>query len=115
MFILEQEEYRNEGIEWTFIDFGLDLQPCIDLLEKNQGVLAILDEECLFPKATDKSFVEKLMKIHEGKSDNFSKPTFRPRSKTPNPDFQIAHYAGVVSCSCNYWAVDGYVTLSLTY
>jgi predicted nucleotidyltransferase len=34
MFILEQEEYRKEGIQWEFIDFGMDLQACIDLIEK---------------------------------------------------------------------------------
>lgn len=34
MFVLEQEEYKKEGIQWTFIDFGMDLLACIDLIEK---------------------------------------------------------------------------------
>lgn len=34
MFVLEQEEYKRENIAWTFIDFGLDLQACIELIEK---------------------------------------------------------------------------------
>merc|ERR1719357_2060777 len=76
MFILEQEEYQREGIEWSFIDFGLDLQPCIDLIEKPAnppGVLALLDEECWFPKATDKTFVDKLSQ-EQGTHTKFQKP-----------------------------------------
>jgi hypothetical protein len=39
MFVLEQEEYKREGIQWTFIDFGMDLQACIDLIEKVQSII----------------------------------------------------------------------------
>uniref|UniRef100_A0A2I3HZX0 Myosin-11 n=1 Tax=Nomascus leucogenys TaxID=61853 RepID=A0A2I3HZX0_NOMLE len=92
MFILEQEEYQREGIEWNFIDFGLDLQPCIELIERPNnppGVLALLDEECWFPKATDKSFVEKLC-TEQGSHPKFQKPK-QLKDKT---EFSIIHYAG---------------------
>ena len=41
MFVLEQEEYTREGIAWTFIDFGMDLQACIDLIEKVRSLFYI--------------------------------------------------------------------------
>lgn len=34
MFVLEQEEYKKEGIQWEFIDFGMDLEETINLIEK---------------------------------------------------------------------------------
>ncbi|PWA32645.1 hypothetical protein CCH79_00012513 [Gambusia affinis] len=101
MFILEQEEYQREGIEWSFIDFGLDLQPCIDLIEKPNGppgVLALLDEECWFPKATDKTFVEKLAQ-EQGTNPKFVKP----KKLKDDADFCIIHYAGKVDYKANEW------------
>ncbi|XP_029946041.1 myosin-9 isoform X1 [Salarias fasciatus] len=101
MFILEQEEYQREGIEWSFIDFGLDLQPCIDLIEKPAnppGILALLDEECWFPKATDKSFVEKVV-MEQGTHPKFLKP----KKLKDEADFCIIHYAGKVDYKADEW------------
>uniref|UniRef100_A0A3B3TWZ6 Myosin, heavy chain 11a, smooth muscle n=1 Tax=Poecilia latipinna TaxID=48699 RepID=A0A3B3TWZ6_9TELE len=101
MFILEQEEYQREGIEWNFIDFGLDLQPCIELIERPNnppGILALLDEECWFPKATDVSFVEKLMNT-QGSHMKFAKPK-QLKDKT---EFSILHYAGKVDYNATAW------------
>ena len=60
MFVVEQEEYVKEGIDWVMVDFGMDLAAAIIMFEKPMGIWAILEEESLFPKATDKSFEEKL-------------------------------------------------------
>ncbi|GAA54503.1 myosin heavy chain [Clonorchis sinensis] len=97
MFVLEQDEYSREGIPWDFIDFGLDLQPTIDLIEKPLGILALLDEECFFPKATDKSFVEKLLKTQEA-HPKICKPDFRSSA-----DFGVLHYAGRVDYVSAQW------------
>nr|XP_039265787.1 LOW QUALITY PROTEIN: myosin-16-like [Styela clava] len=100
MFVLEQEEYKKEGIEWEFIDFGMDLQACIDLLEKPMGVFSILEEESIVPKATDTTFKNKLYDTHEKTSDAFLKP--KPGRKG-NADFTVKHYAGNVDYNVTGW------------
>lgn len=66
----------------------LSLQP--------MGILSILEEECMFPKASDKSFMEKLYTNHLGKSAIFNKPV-RTRKGGADAHFELCHYAGAVS------------------
>merc|ERR1711971_1002490 len=99
MFVVEQEEYVAEGVEWAPVDFGMDLAACIIMFEKPMGIWAILEEESLFPKATDKSFEEKL-KAGLGKCASFAKAN----SKTDkNAHFACVHYAGTVSYNVTAW------------
>ncbi|XP_030920959.1 myosin-6-like [Geospiza fortis] len=101
MFVLEQEEYKKEGIEWEFIDFGMDLQACIDLIEKPMGIMSILEEECMFPKASDMTFKSKLYDNHLGKSANFGKP--RNVKGKSEAHFSLTHYAGTVDYNILGW------------
>ncbi|KAI8436479.1 hypothetical protein MSG28_010041 [Choristoneura fumiferana] len=102
MFVLEQEEYEREGIQWTFIDFGMDLQATIELIEKPMGILSILEEESMFPKATDLTFVEKLNNNHLGKSPPYLKPK-PPKPGCQAAHFAIGHYAGNVGYNITGW------------
>ncbi|XP_042197192.1 myosin-16-like [Callorhinchus milii] len=102
MFVLEQEEYKKEGIHWEFIDFGMDLQACIDLLEKPMGIFSILEEQCVFPKATDATFKAALYDNHLGKSNNFLKPK-GSKGKGKEATFELVHYAGTVGYSTQGW------------
>lgn len=102
MFVLEQEEYAREGIQWTFIDFGLDLQACIELIEKPMGIISILDEECIVPKATDMTLAQKLVDTHLGKHPNFEKPK-PPKGKQSEAHFAMKHYAGTVRYNVTNW------------
>ncbi|KAJ2246822.1 class II myosin, partial [Coemansia sp. RSA 455] len=98
MFVLEQEEYKREGIEWNFIDFGMDLQPTIELIDRTKpiGIMSCLDEECVMPKATDKTFTEKLHGLWAGKSDKYDVPRFAL-------GFIVKHYASQVEYSTEGW------------
>merc|ERR1712172_272867 len=99
MFVVGQEEYVAEGVEWAPVDFGMDAAAYITMFEKPMGIWAILQEETLFPKATDKSFADKLQ-AGLGKLPNFVKP----QSKTdPDAHFACSHYAGIVSYNVTAW------------
>ncbi|CAK6973796.1 MYSS protein [Scomber scombrus] len=101
MFVLEQEEYKKEGIEWEFIDFGMDLAACIELIEKPMGIFSILEEECMFPKATDITFKNKLYDQHLGKNKSFEKP--KPAKGKAEAHFSLVHYAGTVDYNITGW------------
>merc|ERR1719204_2249414 len=103
MFVLEQEEYRKEGIEWEMIDFGMDLAATIELIEKPLGIMSILEEECMFPKATDMTFRDKLMQQHLGKNDKIGKPKPAKKEGVPDPHFELYHYAGTVGYNVTDW------------
>uniref|UniRef100_A0A669DH31 Myosin heavy chain, fast skeletal muscle n=1 Tax=Oreochromis niloticus TaxID=8128 RepID=A0A669DH31_ORENI len=101
MFVLEQEEYKKEGIQWEFIDFGMDLAACIELIEKPMGIFSILEEECMFPKASDTTFKNKLHDQHLGKSKGFEKP--KPAKGKAEAHFALVHYAGTVDYNISGW------------
>merc|ERR1719323_2602763 len=70
------------------------------MFEKPMGLLAILEEESLFPKATDQSFAGKLHENLLGKEENFQKANPRP---DPNAHFAVVHYAATVSYNLTGW------------
>lgn len=99
MFILEQNEYVKEKIQWQYIDYGKDLQSTINLIEQKlnpSGILPLLDEESILSNSTDDTFLQKLINNWENKSDRFK------RSKLAN-GFILKHYAGDVEYNVDGW------------
>ncbi|TKY69095.1 Myosin-7 protein [Spatholobus suberectus] len=90
VFKMEQEEYTKEEIDWSYIEF-VDNQDVLDLIEKKPGgIIALLDEACMFPRSTHETFAEKLYQTFKD-NKRFSKP------KLSRTDFTINHYAGDVT------------------
>ncbi|CAI0449004.1 unnamed protein product [Linum tenue] len=89
VFKMEQEEYTKEQIDWSYIEF-VDNQDVLDLIEKKPGgIIALLDEACMFPKSTHETFSNKLYQTFKSHK-RFIKP------KLSRTDFTIGHYAGEV-------------------
>lgn len=99
MFVREQQEYLDEGLEWKVLDFGLNLQPTIDLIDKPMGIMSTLDDVCLFPQGSDQSFVQRLNDTHN-QHPKYVVPEIRSKS-----DFAIVHYAGRVDYQSQGWRV----------
>jgi len=98
MFVLEQEEYAREQIEWKFIDFGKDLQPTIDMIELSNpiGIFSCLDEDCVMPKATDASFTHKLHGLWDRKIPQYKRTL-------AHDGFILRHYAAEVEYDTDGW------------
>ncbi|KAK8980527.1 hypothetical protein V6N11_081992 [Hibiscus sabdariffa] len=90
VFKMEQEEYEREKIDWSYIEF-VDNQDILDLIEKKPGgIIALLDEACMFPRSTHETFAQKLYQTFKDHK-RFNKP------KLSRTDFTICHYAGDVT------------------
>lgn len=92
VFVLEQERYANEGIEFSIVEFK-DNQPCLDLIQKPPtGLLPLLEEQMLLKrKTTDKQLLTIYHGNHLDKHANYAKPRFEC------DEFIIRHYAGDVT------------------
>jgi len=105
MFKKEQEEYAREKIEWKFIDFGLDLQPTIDLIEGTDpvGVLGIIDEQnkLNIDRQDDKVLTQIFSKAH-GNNKKYRADRFDPLI------FFLGHYAGEVNYNVAGWIQKKY-------
>ncbi|XP_022732059.1 myosin-15-like isoform X6 [Durio zibethinus] len=90
VFKMEQDEYRREEINWSYIEF-IDNQDVLDLIEKKPiGIISLLDEACMFPKSTHETFATKLFQ-------NFRGHPRLEKAKFSETDFTVSHYAGKVT------------------
>ncbi|EGD81471.1 myosin-X [Salpingoeca rosetta] len=100
VFDLEQAEYDREGIDYSHIKFT-DNTLCLELIESSpKCVLRLLDEECRFPKGSDRSYLEKQHNALS-KHPHYMKSEDKTRW---DEEFGIRHFAGDV-----VYTVDGFL------
>jgi len=89
IFQTVQEEYKFEGIALDDIKYD-DNADVLALIEGRAGLLAMLNEECVRPKGSDKEFVYKAI------TSNKTSPCLIADKLLGPLDFGIHHYAGKV-------------------
>ena len=95
-FKLEQENYEIEKIEWEYIDYEMFQQDTIDLMQKSpNSIFSFLNEECIFPRGTAKTLINKFHTL--GKYKQYSKVKFKEFN------FKMKHYYENVEYNVNGW------------
>ena len=97
IFAIEQQEYSNEGIDWSYIHFS-DNQSCVDLIDGRpngkSGIFLTLDDSI--------NFVSNLNQQFAGNSSHAQHLSTSPRFNS-DTRFGIIHYAGEV-----FYEVEGF-------
>jgi myosin heavy chain 9/10/11/14 len=101
MFKKEQEEYLREQIDWKEIDFGLDLQATIDLIEKPLGLFSLLEGQNSMGAKDESNLIELFMKSQDNFKD--SKGQKLKKDRFAKNKFIITHYAGEVPYKIDNW------------
>ena len=90
---LEQEEYEEEGLQWTEIAYeGNDR--LIALFEARDGFINVLSDEINVPQSSDATLARRLRDQFDGHA------CFRSNARHPTK-FSITHYPGVVEYDCD--------------
>ena len=95
VFEFEQREYREEGIEFNFVEFKNNKET-LELIEaKGRGILSMIDDECFIPRGSDANLAQRMYAslVHE------SSFAFSAANKTRN-EFVVHHFAGSVTYTC---------------
>jgi len=97
-----QLEYQMEGIALEEITYD-DNTDVLDLVEGKMGLLAFLNEECVRPKGSDKTFVYKVA------SCNKENRCFVRAKHAQDHEFGIRHYAGIVMYDATHFVIKNMV------
>ncbi|GJN20508.1 hypothetical protein PR202_gb07895 [Eleusine coracana subsp. coracana] len=103
VFKMEQEEYKTEEINWSYIEF-VDNQDILDLIEKKPiGIVSLLDEACILGKSTHETFATKLFQ-------NLRTHPRLDKPKLSKTDFALSPFAGKACPVNQHFFLEGKIS-----